>query len=204
MSEPIAEFELRASSNRASVDRTDGRRIRGQAIVFNSLSRIMMHNRIGKFREVIRPEAVDRTLRQGSSVKALWNHNDDLVLGNTRSGTLILRKTSTALAIEIDPPSWAESYLETIQRGDVDGMSFRFRSDADGEEWDPHTKDGIPIRTITDMEFTEISVTPFPVYEATNVQMSQRSLDLFAKVQAETMGRSVDWWQKWHRTQLAR
>jgi len=201
--EPIAEVERRSCESRATVDRSEGRRIVGFPIVFNSESRVMTHPRIGQFRERVLPEAVDHTMRSGASVKALWNHNSDLVLGNTRAGTLFLRKTATALRIEIDPPQWAEPQLETIQRGDVDGMSFAFRVLPDGEDWDLRS-DGLPLRTISDMEFTEVSLTAFAAYEATSVSVSQRSLETFFHEQAIVTGRSIDWWQKWHRTQLAR
>lgn len=204
MKPDVPDVERRFSQARAIVDRSEGRRIRGQPIVFNSLSQVMYASGIGPFRERIRPEAVDRTLRSGDAVKALWNHNSDTVLGNTRAGTLQLRKTPSALAIEIDPPLWADPQLETIQRGDVDGMSFAFRVTEDGDEWDFETDDGIPLRTVTDMTFSEVSIVAFPAYKATEVSLSQRSLDVFAEVRAKQIGHSVDWWQKWHRTQLAR
>lgn len=200
---PEPDVERRYAQTRAVVDRS-GRRIRGDAIVFNSLSKVVSERFIGRFRELIQPEAVDRTLRSGAAVKALWNHNSDLVLGNTKSGTLQLRKTASALAIEVDPPLWAEPQLETIQRGDVDGMSFAFHIAEDGDEWDFETDDGIPLRTITDLEFSEVSFVAFPAYPATVVSVSQRSLDAFTEVRAKQMGHSIEWLMKWHRTQLAK
>jgi Escherichia/Staphylococcus phage prohead protease len=185
MSDRLAEFERRAAPGRLSVDLADDRHIRGRPIVFNSLSKVMSHRDIGKFRERIRPEAVDRTLRSGGSIKALWNHNDDLVLGNTKSGTLGLKKASDGLDIDIDPPKWATPYLETIDRGDVDGMSFGFRVLDD--DWEFRSADGIPIRDIIDMEFAEISIVAFQAYEGTSVNvaevgLSKRSLESYADI----------------------
>lgn len=198
------DLERRSCESRATVDRAEGRRIRGYPIVFNQWSRILSTPKIGKFRERVVPDAVERTLRSGASVKALWNHNSDLVLGNTRAGTLALRRTPTALAMEIDPPKWADPQLETVERGDVDGMSFAFGVVPGGDEWNLRTDDGIPERTITDMEFSEVSLVAFPAYEATSVSVSQRSLDTFVEEQTTQARHSPEWWRQWHRIQLAR
>lgn len=198
----VSNTEQRDASTRMVVEDTDtGRRVlRGMPIVFNSLSHVLFDPFIGQFREVIHPDAVDRTLRSAASVKALWNHNSDLVLGNTRAGTLALRKMSNGLSMEIHPPSWAGPQVETVQRGDVDGMSFAFGVMAGGERF-YEGEDGVPVREVTDMTFKEVSIVAFPAYPATNVQVSQRSLDLFK----ETMsGSSVDFLLKMHRTRLAR
>jgi HK97 family phage prohead protease len=194
------EIERRYSQDRAMVDRSDGRRVRGNAIVFNSLSIVMVNRGIGRFRERIRPDAVDRTMRSGAAVKALWNHNSDLVLGNTRAGTLLLRKTASALAIEITPPLWADPQLETIQRGDVDGMSFSFSVPDGGDTWEFNTEDGIPIRDVADMTFSEVSVVAFPAYGATDVAVSQRSIEAFTEYHGK---HSRKYWEDQHRSRLA-
>lgn len=197
------EMERRDSSSRVAVDSSHSRRIRGDAIVFNSSSKVLFHPSIGHFREIILPSAVDRTLQEAAHVKALWNHNADLVLGSTRAGTLTLRKGRTALGIEIAMPTWADMQMESVSRGDVDGMSFAFHvPDEDGEKWDRRTEDGIPIRYVNDMSFSEVSIVAFPAYAATEVAVSQRSVDVFkAVVQAE--GKSIDWYRKVHRTRMA-
>jgi HK97 family phage prohead protease len=163
-------YERRKAAGEVRVDLTLDRKIRGTAIVFDRLS-----ENLGDFREIIRPSAVDRTLKMGGDVRALWNHDTGEVLGRTISGTLELKKTRDGLAIKIDPPSWAEHRLETINRGDVTGMSFRFRVLDD--EW--RMADGMAIREVTDMEFDEVSVVTFPAYPDTDVAIAQRSLRAF-------------------------
>ncbi len=195
------DHELRYAANRAMVDRTQGRRISGTPIVFNQLSQVLRDKYIGQFREQISPDAVDRTLTQGGSVKALWNHNSDLVLGNTKAGTLALRKTPGGLTMSIQPPMWADPQLETIERGDVDGMSFAFGVTEGGDEWEFDTEDGMPIRTVTDMTFSEVSIVAFPAYLATDVHVSERSLEYFDSLRK---GHSIAWLQKVHRTRLAK
>jgi HK97 family phage prohead protease len=169
--------ESRAAAARVSVD---GRRLRGRAITFRSLSHVLMHPRIGPFREQVLPAAVDRTLHDLSDVKALWDHDTREVLGARRSGTLLLTKAATGLDVDIDPPSWAAKYVETIARGDVDGMSFQFLvPEASGEAWDFDTGDGIPVRSLSDILIREITITPFPAYPETSVTVSERSLAAF-------------------------
>ena len=68
----------------------NGHTIEGHAVVFNSLS-----EDLGGFREIIKPEAVDRTLREAVDVRALVNHDAGQVIGRTRAGTLTLRKDTT-------------------------------------------------------------------------------------------------------------
>lgn len=172
--------ERRSSVERVTVDTTHDRKLRGRAITFNSLSKVIVHPRIGPFREQILSDAVDRTLKGTADVKALWDHDTREVLGSRKAGTLILTKTRRGLDIEIDPPKWAAKYVETVERGDVDGMSFHFMvPDQSGESWDFGSRDGIPVRSVKDMIFREITITPFPAYDDTSVEVSQRSIDLF-------------------------
>lgn len=83
-----AECRAEASDN--------GRKIRGYPIVFNSLS-----VDLGGFREIIAPEAVERTLNEGLDVRALVDHDSSKVIGRTRSGTLRLRKDAKGLLMEL-------------------------------------------------------------------------------------------------------
>ncbi len=198
----VSDVEQRDASSRMVVEENDnGRRVlRGTPIVFNSLSHVLFDPFIGRFREVIRPDAVDRTLRSNTSVKALWNHNSDLVLGNTRAGTLLLRKAGDGLKMELIPPNWASPQVESVERGDMDGMSFAFGVAEGGEEF-REGEDGFPVREVFDMTFKEVSIVAFPAYPATSVSVSQRSLEMFN----ETMkGMRVDFAHKIHQTRLAR
>ena len=165
----FAECRAEASDN--------GRRIRGYAIRFNSLS-----EDLGGFKEYIAPEAVDRTLSEGLDVRALVDHDSGKVLGRTRAGTLSLRKDSKGLRIEIEPDpeiSYASDIMRSVARGDVSGMSFGFR--ALGDEWNYESK--MPIRTITDMRISEVSIVTFPAYQATDVSVAQRSLNAYREEQ---------------------
>lgn len=170
-------LEYRKTSGNATVDAFDGRLIRGMPIVFNSLS-----VDLGGFKERIRPEAVNRTLREGIDVRALLDHDSAKIMGRVKAGTLSLRKESNGLLARIDPPatSYAKDILESIARGDVSGMSFGFRVLDD--EW--HMEDGDPVREVIDMEIREVSIVSFPAYESTDVEVALRSLDAFKQTAA--------------------
>lgn len=157
------------------VDAVDERRIRGVAIVFDSLS-----ENLGGFRETIKPEAVDRTLREGLDVRALADHDSGKVLGRTKAGTLQLRKDKRGLSIIIEPDpeiSYAKDLMRSVSRGDISGMSFGFRVMEGGDDWREDPETGMPIRDVFDMRISEVSVVAFPAYQATDVMVSQRSLN---------------------------
>lgn len=153
------------------VEVEDNKRIKGYAIVFNSLS-----VDLGGFREQIAPEAVDRTLSEGLDVRALVDHDSSKVIGRNRSGTLDLRKDRKGLRVDIEPDlgiSYASDIMRAVARGDVSGMSFGFRVIEDEWNWE----EKIPIRTVTDMRVSEVSIVTFPAYQATNVEAAVRSMN---------------------------
>jgi HK97 family phage prohead protease len=174
------------------VDLSEDRKIRGYAIVFNSRS-----VDLGGFIEIINPDAVERTLRQALDVHAYWNHNSDKVLGRTPR-TMLLKKDGRGLRVEIDTPRWAEreGILETIERGDVTGMSFGFRTVEDDWRMD----DGVPLREVLDMVISEVSVVSKPAYPQTDVAVAQRSLQAFKSQQP---GRSIDFARRQLKAKLA-
>lgn len=185
-SAPIAE-ERRAPAASASTDVVDDRLIKGYPIVFNTLSQDL-----GGFKERIMPEAVDRSLR--ADIRALVDHDARLVLGRTKSGTLVLRKDKRGLAATIEPDpeiSYARDIVRAVSRGDVSGMSFAFS--ALEEDW--HFEEGkTPIRDVLDMEISEISIVTWPAYTATTVDVAQRSLQKFLQSSVDR----YEWRKKYH------
>lgn len=163
-----AECRAEASDN--------GRKIRGYPIIFNSLSQDL-----GGFQEIVAPEAVNRAL-DGADIRALVNHDTAKVIGRTRSGTMRLRKESRGLYMELEPDdeiSYAKDIMRAVARGDVSGMSFAFRMIED--DWDFNGR--IPVRTLLDMTISEVSIVTFPAYQATDVQVAQRSLQTIQATQ---------------------
>jgi HK97 family phage prohead protease len=179
-------------SGEIRVDVNNGKKLTGYAIVFNQQS-----VDLGGFREIILPEAVDRTLSEALDVRALVDHDTGKIIGRTRAGTLTLRKDRKGLRAEIDPADTTagRDILESVRRGDVSGMSFAFRTLTD--DW--HLEEGQPIREVQDMIVREVSIVTFPAYEQTSIDVAQRSLQAF---QSSGRRSSVEWLRKVHRQRL--
>jgi len=180
------------------VDVDASRKIKGYAIVFNVKSQDL-----GGFREIIKPEAVDRTLREALDVRALVDHDTGKVIGRTRAGTLELRKDKTGLRVNIDPADTTagRDVLESVRRGDISGMSFAFRTLTD--DW--RMEDGEAIREVSDMTISEISIVSFPAYTQTSAQVTRDTEVAVRSLQAfrESRGVSIEWLKKLHKTRLA-
>ena len=143
----------------------------GYAAVFNQLS-----EDLGGFRERIAPGAFTKAL--GDDVRALFNHDPNIVLGRTRAKTLRISEDQKGLAIEIDPPDTpaAASLIESLRRGDISQMSFGFQTVED--QWD--LIDGAMIRTLLDVRLFDVSPVTYPAYPQTEAAL--RSLDEFRKL----------------------
>ena len=145
-----------------------GKTLTGYAAVFDSLS-----EDLGGFREIIKPGAFDRALKDKHDVRALVNHDNSLLLGRTASGTLRLSTDARGLKYEIDMPDTtaARDVAESIKRGDISGSSFGFRTIADA--W-PKIE-GVVTREVLDLELLDVSPVTYPAYPAT--QVSLRALE---------------------------
>jgi len=146
--------------------------IAGYAAVFNSWSALMVNERGRQFRERIAPGAFDRTLANGTDIRALWNHNADYPLGRTANGTLSIRKDGNGLRFELRPDmgtSWGASAVAAIRRGDVNAMSFAFSAAREGGDmWEKPGADGVAMRTLLDADLFEVSPVTFPAYPQTS------------------------------------
>lgn len=124
--------------------------------------------------ETIAPGSFSRYLATDGDVKALWNHNHDLVLGSRNNGTLTLEETAEGLygTIEINQNDRAamDAYAR-IERGDVSGCSFGFDCQVDTFT----DEDGI-YRTVIREVFPLYEVSPcvFPAYESTSIEARER------------------------------
>lgn len=145
---------------------------------------------LGGFREIIRPGAFSRAISEQQDVRALVDHDASMILGRTKSGTLRMTEDSVGLRVEIDPPdtSIARDVMQSIRRGDIDGMSFGFVTRKD--EW-RHNKGGEMQRELIDVDLFDVSVVTYPAYPDTSVAM--RSLEVWKKTSpdAETYRRRV-------------
>ncbi len=123
-------------------------------------------------RERIAPGAFDRAIAE-DDVIATFNHNPDLLLARTSSGTLSLKSDRKGLryTIRAGDTSTARDVREHIRRQDLAGSSFTFRvTDQELSE----QKDGSLIRTITEVELYEVGPVATPAYAATSTQLACR------------------------------
>lgn len=138
--------------------------ITGYAAVFDDASQISKY-----FNEVIRPGAFDRALKEKQDVRALFNHDEDKVLGRTKSGTLTLSVDKRGLKYDIEAPNTtiANDLIESINRGDIDASSFGFI--AQEQRWTEETKDGSTtyLRELLDVDLLDVSPVTYPAYTAT-------------------------------------
>lgn len=157
-----------------AVDGT-GNRFVGYAAVFNSDS-----ENLGGFVERILPGAFEKTLRnKRRDVRAYVNHDSNMVLASSRSGTLQMREDDKGLRVEFDLPegvSYADDLRALMRANIVDKMSFGFTIPRKGDSW---SDDGTR-RELREVVLHEVSVvTGHPAYTATAAAV--RSLDALAK-----------------------
>lgn len=159
-------FEFRAYTLPGLAVRRENDRplITGYAAVFDELSQMMWG-----FREKILRGAFLESIEK-NDIRFLWQHNTDQVLGRTKNGTLRAWEDDHGLAFELEPPDTqlGRDALTSIERGDVDQMSFGFRSLPDGDEWKIDEDDTL-IRTLKRVDLMEISPVTWPAYPATSV-----------------------------------
>lgn len=140
--------------------RAKGRKLEGYAALFNTPADIA-----GRFTETIRAGAFATSLKSGSDVLALVDHDAGRVLARTRSGTLRLAEDTRGLAFELDVPdtSTGRDVLALAERGDIGGMSFGFTAI-------DQTRDGGK-RELRAVNLHEISVVQaWPAYDGTIIQ----------------------------------
>ncbi len=153
----------------------------GYAALYNSRS-----SNLGSaehpFIEIIAPGAFDDVLK--NDVRALFNHDANLVLGRSRNGegTVRLFTDEKGLGFEIDVPDTqlGRDLKVSVERKDIDQNSFAFRIGKDGDKW--VEENGIITRTIKRVaELFDVSIVTYPAYPDTAVAV--RSLDEFLQQQ---------------------
>ena len=153
---------------RAMADEDGNRSISGHAAVFNKWS-----EDLGGFIERVAPGAFADTIID-DDIRSLFNHNVDNILGRSKSGTLKLKEDDRGLLIDNALPDTqvARDLVTSIDRGDIDQMSFGFRTIED--EWD-FSDPKLAKRTLVKLQLRDTSPVTFPAYLDTDVAV--RSLD---------------------------
>lgn len=130
--------------------------------------------------ESIAPGAFSDSVSQ--DVRALYNHNTDIVLGRASAGTLHLKQDDRGLwgDIEINrEDTEAMNVYRRIKRGDITGCSFGFEIEQERYE---QKDDGSVHYTIEKVNpLYEVSPCVFPAYEATRISARGKNLDEIKK-----------------------
>lgn len=160
------EMERRSIDAEFRVEGNEGEpaKIVGYAAKFNTMSEEMWG-----FRETIAPGAFAEALKD-SDVRALFNHDPNIVLGRNKAGTLSLLEDSVGLRYEITPPDTqtATDLIASIRRGDVTQSSFAFTLHGGGEHSWKEDADGTVTRTIIKVaRLFDVSPVTYPAYPDT-------------------------------------
>ena len=151
--------ELRADSG------SDGAKfITGHGAVFNQEAEIWD----GIF-EVVRPGAFLSTL-QTEDVRALFNHEPNLILGRNRAGTLQLSEDEIGLAyrILVNPQvTYANDLYASLQRGDISQSSYAFLPVS--ERW-TQREDGSELRELFAVQLFDVSPVTYPAFVGADSQ----------------------------------
>lgn len=165
-------FEVRKDSETGKVGFT------GYALKFDTRS-----ENLGGFRETVAPGAVTKTVGE-ADVRALFNHDPNLILGRSTAGTLVLTVDEVGLRYDIpDMPdtTYARDLAVSMARGDVTQSSFGFRVVKD--DWS-EDHDGFPLRTLNEIALFDVSPVTYPAYRDTDSGVSVRSLEALAAYEA--------------------
>lgn len=159
-----------------------GHIVEGLAAVYEQETRIA--DCFGEFVEVIRKGAFDDC--DFSDVRLLVNHDfNGIALARSRRNNKSDKPNTMQLSVDDDGVhisadldtennEQARAVYSAISRGDMDGMSFCFYVEEDGQRWTK--EDGVERREILKVsKVIEVSVVNFPAYAGTNIDA--RSLE---------------------------
>ena len=159
-----------------------GHVVEGLAAVYEQETRIADY--FGEFFEVIRKGAFDDC--DFSDVRLLVNHDfNGIALARSRRNNKSDKPNTMQLSVDdagvhitadldTENNEQARAVYSAISRGDMDGMSFCFYVEEDGQRWTK--EDGVERREILKVsKVIEVSVVNFPAYSGTNIDA--RSLD---------------------------
>jgi len=140
----------------------------GHAAVFNQ------RTNLGYFDEVIKRGAFKNTLAEGADVRALVDHDPSRIIGRTKdggkTGTLRMRTDRIGLLTEIEVADTqaGRDLMESVRRGDIDGMSFGFYVRKNGDNV-VEESDGTLLRELRDLDLFDVSAVGFPAYSQTDI-----------------------------------
>lgn len=164
-------FNLTQIQIRAADEKTGRLSFSGRPVVYDQLSLDM-----GGWQEVIKPGAASRTLAAQPDVRFLINHDPNLLLARSSSGTMTMGEDTEGMTIGADMAdvSYARDLAVSLERGDIDQMSFGFWITRD--EWSGN----LHVVHEFDLDGGDVSVVTFPAFAQTSAElrsMATKNLD---------------------------
>ena len=178
MEKRIFNIESRVEKNE------DGKQIVfGHASVYDSRSEFM------GFYEYIDKGAFTDDLIKRSDVRALINHDPNLVLARSKFGegtlTLTPDEKGLAYAYELPETSYGKDLAINLKNGNISQSSFAFSVAKDGDSWSTD-EEGNDIRTIKKIDYLyDISSVTYPAYSQaeSDLIVAKRGLALYKEKQ---------------------
>lgn len=137
--------------------------------------------------ESIAPGAFSNSIH--GDIRALYNHNTDIVLGRTSAGTFQIEDRDVGLWGRItlnQNDTEAMNVRSRVERGDVTGCSIGFEIK---KEERTVSDNGNVHYTITEIDpLYECTITPFPAYAATHIEARHNNEENIKK-------RALDEWK---------
>jgi HK97 family phage prohead protease len=161
VAKPIDEKRTIAYSNLEVRSEGNGNTLVGYAAIFDSPSEPM------PFTEYVKRGAFSKTINDGADVRLLIDH-EGVPLARSRSGTLVLEEDDRGLRVEaeLDPNNPdAARIMSAMKRGDLNQMSFAFRTIKDS--WNTDRS----VRELREVQLFDVSVVTFPAYEETVAEL---------------------------------
>lgn len=133
------------------------------------------------FWERVAKGAFKQTLSDGADVRFLVNHDPNLLMARTKSGTLTLSEDSDGLLSKAGMDrrqTYTNDVVIALERGDISQMSFAFEVVKDSwEELD----DGNELRTLEELRLWDVSVVTYPAYEDTDAGLRGAAFDVLCR-----------------------
>jgi HK97 family phage prohead protease len=138
-------------------------RIQAKALLYGAVSEDM-----GGWREVFAPGSAELD----GDLRMLFDHQTSMVIGRSSAGTLDATDDGSGIVATGYPPdtTWARDLRTSMERGDINQMSFRFQALEDDIAWVPSeaaTDGGYVLRTVLRALVMEVSVVAIPAYPQT-------------------------------------
>ena len=147
--------------------RADGARISGYVNVVERKSRPVITPR-GKVIEEIEPRAFSGALERADNIPMTKDHDPDIVLAETRTGSLKLYEDE--IGLHYDAVITDEKTIAEARAGKIKGLSFGMHNVRDEVE---QRSDSLPLRKIKalDLDHITLVVKKCPIYSATSLEV---------------------------------